>query len=196
MKSLQGTGLFILMLLWLAGCALSPQTIDINPRIEIPKAASTGQGRSVALEIADNRGTNVVGTRGGIYAKTSEISTSADIKTPVRNALSKALQAMGYQVVPAGSTADAQLRVIIDEIRYDTGGGNVVKEVETAATIRVVSQVNNREYTGRYRGKRTTEVFTSPDAEKNETMINAAVSHVLERVLGDDALHRFLQGKG
>lgn len=195
MRFLYGTG-FIILLTWLAGCALSPQTINISPSVDLSKITDTGHGRRVALEVADNRGTRVVGRRGGVYATTSEISTSADIKTPIRNELSKSLQAMGYQVVPAGESADAELRLIVDQILYDTGGGNVVKEIETSATVRVVSRVDNREYTGRYRGKRTTEVLKAPDADKNEAMINAALSHVLERVLSDDELHKFMQGQG
>ena len=194
MKSLHRIFPLVLSVVVLGGCALSPQTVNVQPSIDTAKLGQTGNGRSVALDVADDRGTPVIGTRGGIYSKTSEIRTAADIKTSLRNETARALQAMGYRVVAANGAADASLKVIIDSIDYTAIGENVVKAVEVAVTLRIVSKVDNREYTGRYRGRRSTDVLTAPDTEKNEKMINAAVSHVLERVLADTELHKFMRG--
>lgn len=192
MKSLHYV-MWMLLALVPGGCALSPQTVDVKPSIDTASLARGGDGRTIALDVADNRGSAVIGTRGGVYSGTSEIRTGADIKTSVRNEVSRALQAMGYRVAAAGEPADAALTVIIDSIDYNAIGQNVVKAVEIAATLRVVSKVDNREYTGRYRGKRTSDVLTAPGVEENEKMINAAISHVLERVLTDAELHKFMQ---
>ncbi len=183
---------FVALMYQLSGCALSPQTVDLDPRIDPANISQRASDRTIALQVNDNRGTSVVGTRGGVYSSTSEISTSEDIKTPIRNVLAESLQAMGYRVVGPGDQADAELTVVVDSIDYTTTGENVVKSVETAATLRAIGKVGNREYTGRYRGKRTTEVFTAPDVAKNEDMINKAVSHVLERILADSELHQFM----
>lgn len=193
MKSVYQTVFFGLLLL-LGGCALSPQTVSIAPSIDTAKLDKSGNGKRIALDIADNRGTGVIGTRGGVYPDTSEIRTSADIKTPMREELGRALQAMGYRVVPAVESADASLSVIIDTIKYTALDKTVGKSIEIVATVRVVSKVKSREYTGRYRSKRTTDVLKSPDIAENEEMINAAVSHVLERILGDSELHAFMRG--
>lgn len=191
MKSVYQT-VFLGLLILLGGCALSPQTVSIAPSIDTANLDKIGDGKKIALDIADNRSTAVIGTRGGVYADTSEITTDADVRTPMREELVSALQAMGYRVVQAGEPADAALSVIIDTIKYSTIDKTVGKSVEIAAIVRVISKVGNREYTGRYRSKRTTDVLKAPDATENEKMINAAVSQVLERVLTDSELHTFM----
>ncbi|MDZ7735231.1 MAG: YajG family lipoprotein [Gammaproteobacteria bacterium] len=191
MKSVYQTVFFGLLLL-LGGCALSPQTVSIAPVLIRPNSIKAAMAKGSRYDVADNRGTAVVGTRGGVYADTSEITTDADVKTPMREELVSALQAMGYRVVQAGEPADAALSVIIDTIKYSAIDKTVGKSIEIAATVRVISKVGNREYTGRYRSKRTTDVLKAPDATENEKMIDAAVSHVLERVLTDSELHTFM----
>jgi len=177
------------------GCALSPQSINIDPAIDTSGLSTMADGPALALAVDDNRGGDVLGTRGGVYAGTAEIRTTGDIRAPVRRELAAALETMGYRVVESGNSADADLRVIIDEVNYQAIGDSVVKAVEIAVVLRVAATVDNREYTGRYRGRRTTDVLTPPNTEKNETMINEALSHVLERVLTDSELHTFLRGK-
>jgi len=193
MKSVCQT-VFLGLLLLVGGCALSPQTVNIAPSIDTANLDKIGEGKKVALDIADNRGTAVVGTRGGVYADTAEITTDADVKIPMREELVSALQAMGYRVVQASEAADAALSVIIDTIKYSAIDKTVGKSVEIAAAVRVISKVGNLEYNGRYRSKRTTDVLKAPDTAENEKMINVAVSHVLERVLADSKLHAFMQG--
>lgn len=192
MKPLSAMLLF-LAVLSISGCALSPQTINIQPQVALEDVVPRGDGRALVLTVADERKTRVVGTRGGIYAATSEISTIADIRPAIRDELARQLDKLDFRVVDSGAEA-ATLKVIVDSIEYRASGSPVVDTVETAATVRVQAQVNNREYTGRYRGTRTTEVFTAPDTEENEAMINAAVARVLERLLSDTELQDFLRG--
>lgn len=192
MKPLSAMSLF-LAVLSISGCALSPQTINIQPQVALEDVVPRGDGRALALTVTDERKTRVVGTRGGVYAATSEISTAADIRPAIRDELARQLDKLGFRVVDSGAEA-ATLKVIVDSIEYRASGSPVVDTVETAATVRVQAQVSNREYSGRYRGTRTTEVFTAPDTEENEAMINAAVARVLERLLSDTELQDFLRG--
>ncbi len=193
MKPLSALLLFMAALS-ISGCALSPQTINIQPQVALDDAVARGDGRTLALTVTDERKTRVLGTRGGVYAATSEISTAADIRPAIRDELARQLDKLGFRVVDSGADADAALKVIVDSIEYQASGAPVIKSVETAATIRVQARVDNREYTGRYRGTRTTDVFTAPDVEENEAMINAAVERVLERLLHDTELQDFLRG--
>ena len=177
----------------LAGCALSPQTVDINPRIDLAGINQQGDQQKLSLQVADDRGTQVVGTRGSVYPETSEISTGGDIKTPIRNVLTKSLRNMGYKLVGENGQSTVNLKVVVDSLGYKTKSETVMKAVETAATIRAVATKANREYTGRYRGKRTTDFMKAPDEDKNAEMINAALAHVLQRLLNDPELHKFLR---
>lgn len=185
---------FVLIALLVGACALSPQTIQIKPGVELQERGNIGQGRALSVQVRDNRDSPVVGTRGGVYASTSEIRTAADIGTPIRHELADRLRVLGFRIVDAGQQADADLTIMVDAISYEATGEPVVRSVETAATVRVRAGIGNREYSGRYRASRTTKVLKAPGVEDNEEMINAAVSRVLERLLADRELLDFLRG--
>jgi uncharacterized lipoprotein len=184
----------ILMLFaFLAACALSPQTVNIRPSLDMSEANAIGQGTRITLQVIDNRTSRVIGTRGGVYADTSTISTASDITTPIRGELVPGLRALGYEVVDSGQSAKADLRVLIDAIEYKTIEGRVLTDIETAATVRAVAKVGNREFTGRYRGTQTKEVLRKPSPEDNDELVNTAVSRVLERMLTDRELLEFMR---
>lgn len=193
MQYLSRLSVFMLLAVMVA-CALSPQRVAIRPQIDPSGANAIGNEAAVSLQIVDNRPSRIIGTRGGIYASTSEISTVEDIRTPIRTELASALRTLGYKVVEDGQAADAELKILIDAIEYTNKGGTVTKSIETVATVRAVCKVGNREYTGRYRGMRTEKVLTVPDAEENEAMVNAALSQVLKRMLADQQLLEFMRG--
>jgi uncharacterized lipoprotein len=192
MNQLRRSSVLVLFAL-LAACALSPQTVNIRPDLDMSQANAIGQGTRITLQVIDNRSSLVIGSRGGVYADTSTISTRSDISTPIRGELVPGLRALGYEVVDAGQAAKADLRVLVDAIEYKAVGGRVLTDIETAATVRAVAKVGNREFTGRYRGTQTKEVLRKPTPEDNDELINAAVSRVLERMLTDRELLEFMR---
>lgn len=192
MKRLCYTGILVLSVL-LTACALSPQTVNIRPDIDLSQANAIGQDTKVALQVIDNRSSRVIGSRGGVYADTANISTASDITTPIRGELVAALRKLGYEVVSADQAHKADLRVLVDAIEYRTTGGRVLTDIETAATVRAVARVGNREFTGRYRGTQTKEVLRTPSQQDNDELVNAAISRVLERMLTDRELLEFMR---
>lgn len=180
-------------LLLLTGCALSPQVVSLNPELDMNNFNAVGAGKRVALQVIDNRPGRLVGSRGGIYADTSSITTTADIASPVRTEFAAALNKLGFNVVTAGDTADADLRLLVDALEYKTAGGSVIRSIETAATLRTIGKVGKREFTGRYRATKSKDVVKTPGPEENELLINAVISRVLARALEDQALLEFLR---
>lgn len=192
MQRLFYTGVLILSVL-LAACARSPQTVNIRPDLDLSQANAIGQGTRVTLQVVDNRSSRVIGSRGGVYADTANISTANDITTPIYGELVPGLRALGYEVVGADQASKADLRVLVDAIEYRTIGGRVLTDIETAATVRAVARVGNREFTGRYRGTQTKEVLRAPSQADNDELVNAAISRVLERMLTDRELLEFMR---
>lgn len=194
MKLLYRLSVIVLMAA-LTACALSPQKVTIRPDIDLSDVNTVGNDATVSLETIDNRPSRVIGTRGGVYASTSEISTAEDIRTPIRTELTEALQQMGYQVVASGQASDSVLKIFVDAIKYEVQEGNVTDVIEITVTLRAVCKAGKREYTGRYRSTRSREAMTKPKPEENEAMINATMSHVLKRVLTDQQLLEFMRGE-
>jgi uncharacterized lipoprotein len=178
----------------LAACALSPQIVSIRPVLEAGGERSIGQQAIVALSVLDTRTSTIIGQRGGIYERTATISTEGDITGPVRGELAKILQALNFAVVEPGGPADVTLTVHIERIAYAAWGGDFVRGVRTDASVRVAAERGSRTFTGTYRGNHEKDTLTAPNAEENEALINAAISKVLQRVVSDAELLRFMAG--
>ena len=69
------SGINLAAALMLGGCALSPQSIDIAPRPDVPDGTSVPNANSITITVNDSRGDRRVGSRGGIYRDTAFIDT-------------------------------------------------------------------------------------------------------------------------
>ena len=59
------TGLVIMLAL--GGCAMSPQSVQINPSVVVSESARNALSSSVSVTVFDERLTPVIGHRGGVY---------------------------------------------------------------------------------------------------------------------------------
>jgi uncharacterized lipoprotein len=189
---MRGRAIWIFIGLLLGGCALSPQVVSLKPTLEVNGQRLLGQGTSVALAVVDARTSPVIGERGGVYEKTASISTQGDVTLELHQTLAQALEGLGFTVVKAGAPADATLTVELESLSYTPRGGTFVTGVETSAEVRAIAKRGSRTFTGRYRSRQTKDVLTAPGAQENETLINAAVSQVLQRMISDAELTGFL----
>lgn len=180
----------------LAGCALSPQIVSVKPALEVGDQRTIGQRARVALNVLDARTSPIIGRRGGVYERTATISTEGDITAAVRGELARALEALDFVVVGPTAPADASLTVQVERIGYTAQGGDFVRGLQTSASVRVDARRGSRTFTGTYAGEQEKDTLTAPDAEENEALINAAISKVLQRLVSDTELLRFMASGG
>ena len=177
-----------LALLLLPACALSPQVVQINPLLEPVQLSSAPA--SVALEVADARGSTVVGYRGGVYA-TDSISTATDMPEAVRGALAAALAARGFRIADPGQPADIRLKVEIAELGYVARQDNVKRVIETSATVRATSESGTTTRTGEYSDRRSKDVLKPPGEAENAALINKVLSGALQQLVADPDLLKY-----
>ena len=186
--------LFLVITLYLTGCALSPQTVVINPDIQIDKNAAGTKVTRINLEVIDKRSSNIIGQRGGVYESTSHISTDDNMTSTLQKKLTKAFTDIGYIVAAKGEAADAALTVEISNIKYTAYSEKVIQSIETKVEMRALCRKNNQEYTATYNATRKKDVITTPSEEENEKLINEALAIVLQRIIKDNELFAFLDG--
>jgi uncharacterized lipoprotein len=184
--------IFVCVLATLPGCALSPQTITIDPALQADGPKAIGQGRTLALEVVDSRPSPIIGERGGVYPETSSISTTGDITPNIWRALSGILSDYQFSVVEGDADGSLKMKVVIESIDYVASGGSRVTGVTTSAVVGVVCVNGTREFTGRYRGNTSRDVFIPPDTEENQKLINETLAKVLDRVVSDEKLLEFI----
>lgn len=184
--------IFVCVLATLPGCALSPQTITIDPVLQVEQAQAIGQGRTLALEVVDSRPSPIIGKRGGVYPETSSISTTGDITPNIWRAVSAMLSDYQFSVVEGDADGSLKMKVVIESIDYVASGGSRVTGVTTSAVVGVVCVNGTREFTGRYRGNTSRDIFITPDTEDNQKLINETLAKVLDRVVSDEKLLEFI----
>ena len=77
-----------------AGCALSPQMINVTPKADV-EAANIGQNQPVQVIAVDSRDQSAFGTRGGVYKETALVQPANDVKAAIEDAVRKGLQTQG-----------------------------------------------------------------------------------------------------
>ena len=184
---------FLLLIVFVVtGCALSPQIIEIDPVIKVDSAAA--KPYRLSLDVVDTRGTDIIGKRGGVYEETSDITTSGNMTQNIYHNVSKALQNLGYQVAGKGESSDAELVIKVTNISYAMYTEKLLNKVEIKAAVEIVARKNYKEFTGGFNATRKKDFVKIPGIEQNEEIVNETLALVLQNMLGDEDLNRFLGG--
>ncbi len=188
-KARQRLVLSVCMLL--VACALSPQTVEIDPQFGVD-GKDIGRGRMLAIDVVDVRGNAVIGTRGGVYAETSYITPAGDMTRTIGEKLLSAFRSYGFTGSGAGQPQTVRMTVEIDTLSYRPTGEKGLQKIDTEAAVRVIATHAGREYRSRYRAKSTQKMLSTPSTKKNEELINAVLAKALDRLVHDEELLRFL----
>ena len=188
MKALVMT-LGISLSLLIGGCAVSPQSVVVNPQASVSGPAY-GQGRALAIEVEDRRASSVLGTRGGVYESSSVITIANSIDDALLLATSKAALQLGFD--GTGSATPATMTVILDELNYDTKTQGIVNNISIDAKITIIVRVGGSSHTGHYQTQRSHKLTKFPNAQENQAFVNEVLSTSLERGFSDLSLANFL----
>jgi uncharacterized lipoprotein len=194
MKILSCLGTLILLVPMLNSCALSPQTIALNPVIDA-RSYPIGRGRELALEVVDKRPIQHFGKRGGVY-DTALIIPRTDVAQAVRRALAERLRASEFVITPPSSAAPLAMRVEIQRIDYMPGSDPIVNEVHTRAAIQVITRNEERIITSQYQASGVRQGVTRPSESENERILNKVVAQTLQLLLEDRAIWSLLAEQG
>lgn len=170
-------------LLVLAGCALSPQTVSISPDIQVAPGSNEQLQKTIQIIVNDARANKVIGTRGGVYKETSEITADASITQAVLNSLTGAFRVLGYSV--SNNSADVTLTVDITDLKYSATGQTTITAVETSAAVKGTCRNATQVVTNEYRITDKAEVLKAPTTNGNQRMINSTLSSTLQRLFND-----------
>jgi uncharacterized lipoprotein len=186
------SALLLTLLMATGGCALSPQTVNLQPTVQAPPR-DIGHGQTIALTVTDARKEQAFGPRGGVYPSTSLITPGESVATSIRRSLIPVLHDYGFTVVQPGAASSQTMQVIVEEIRYTPLLDSVPSQVQTSAALRVACNNGGKTFQSRYSAKSTQDILAAPGAQQNERFLNTILSKILERMMTDQALLDFMQ---
>ncbi|GMQ75937.1 MAG: YajG family lipoprotein [Gammaproteobacteria bacterium] len=171
-------------------CARSPQVVTLSPALTGPPG-KIAVPRTVELSVRDDRSSKVIGSRGGLYAETSTITTEGDITAGLTELLAEKLEQQGYTVVSPGSGGEVKLSVELQKLTYEMGG-SVLTEINLSSSVGVTATRGGETLSSRYETNHRQEFATVPNEEKNSELINMVVGKTLDEMLGDKELRDFM----
>lgn len=173
----------------LTGCALSPQTINVTPTLNVT-AGKAGEGHVVGLNVLDERSSGELGSRGGVYAKSSLIKPANDVAAAIHDAMKKGLEARGYQV--GNAEAETVLNVAVQQLSYTVPEGAMATTADIAAAVKVTAVRDGNQHATVYRSTAKRKFPVAPSAEQNEEWVNETLGETLERFFADPEMRAFL----
>jgi uncharacterized lipoprotein len=178
--------------LTLVGCANSPQQLSPQPRLNA-QLAPVGQGQPVVVRVVDGRGSQTLGTRGGLYPETSVVSVSGNDVVPKLQAQAEAaVRLLGF--TPSGNSGSApQLTLTLVELKYQSPKDKMyVTNATISATFKADVRGNSGTYSGRYGSSLDQSFGMAPNQETNTKLVSDVLSDALTRVFKDVTIGRTL----
>ncbi len=175
-----------------SGCALSPQSVTLMPTAEISRAPY-GKQRSAIVEVLDQRKSEVLGTRGGIYKDSSEIKLTKEMLTPLVTSTENILGQLGFKVGRSGADTPAQFTVILSDLVYTSPNKIYANKVNGAIELKLNVVDGDRTFSSSFKTNSTESFALVPSEEKNSVMLNKMFSDTLEQLFNDPKLEAFFQ---
>jgi len=180
----------IVLGLAVVSCARSPQIVVLSPHLADRPGNSAQQG-TVELAVRDGRRSKVIGSRGGLAADKSTISTEDDITPRLTKLVGQKLENQGYTVVAPRSGGEVKLTVELQKLTYEMVDSRFT-EIKVSSTVGVTCSNGGDTMTNRYEANRRDEFPTIPDENNNSELINSVVGRSLDEMLGDEKLMAFM----
>lgn len=147
----------------------------------------------MVVRVADGRPSPVLGTRGGLYADTSNVTVQGqDILPRLQAEAEAAVRLLGFTPSPNAYNAP-QLTLTLAELKYQSPKeGMYVTEADISATFRVDVQNATRRYSGRYGASLNQRFGTAPNQETNTKLVSNVLSDALTRAFKDPTIGQLL----
>jgi uncharacterized lipoprotein len=185
-------GLIAVTSLTLTGCVLSPQQLSPQPTLSASLTV-VGQGQPVVVRVADGRPSPLLGTRGGLYPETSNLSvSSANLLPKLQTQAEAAVRLLGFTPTSSASNAP-QLTVTLAELKYQSPKkGLYVTKATISATFRADVQNGTRRYSGRYGASLEQSFGMAPNQQTNTKLVSEVLSDALTRTFKDPTIGKLL----
>lgn len=177
----------------LAGCAHSPQQLNVTPTVTAPLSQVARQ-QPVVVTVKDGRQSKVLGTRGGLYPDSSNLTISEQALPHVRQQVEQALGQLGFRVVAQGTPNANSLTVSLADLSYvSPEEGVYVTQADVSAVFAAEARSNDHRYNGRYSTSAQHRFGYAPNQATNTRLVTEVMSDALTRVFKDSEILRVLQ---
>ncbi|BCE02038.1 YajG family lipoprotein [Marinicellulosiphila megalodicopiae] len=178
----------VLVGLAFVSCAVEP--LRLNQPIGVPVAQNKVNGFDVRVSIEDVRGTQQLGSRGGVYSETSMITTDNALVDQIGDNFIQAMKNQGYQLVPK---APANMQVKLESLTYDVNEVNTTtkdSDVKVEMSFYIEHEKGYMQKNFKVTVSQTTVLL--PTQKSIESMVSDALIKVMQKGLDDKEIQSFI----
>ncbi|WP_299597071.1 YajG family lipoprotein [uncultured Microbulbifer sp.] len=174
----------------LAACAHSPVQVAVKPQVTVAPD-NIGAGYTVHARGVNQLPGGGLGSLGGIYADSSNVTLANDIENSMAGALYQGLESWSFRSVETGG--DVQVVANLTDLSYDSPSKIYTTKVNSGASIQLQVTVKGATFYGNYSTSGNDRNLIKPSAEEVESTVNRLLSATLQRAFEDEKLKSFLR---
>ena len=178
----------ICLLALLAGCALKPQYLKVDPQqIRVPES-QVGKGQTVGLQVTDVRPAKKLGEVGDPNNKMVDVSVEEDPSPKIYQRVKEALERMGFTVQPYAEGAKPALQLEVRRLDLQSVKTPFTFETELRAEVAAHATKTNGYYDRQFNVRTRKDGAAPPYEKDSNALVNTAISQALEDLLADEQL--------
>jgi uncharacterized lipoprotein len=176
----------------LTGCTFVTQPpIEVKPEL-VPAQTKIGAGQPVVINVADERPSKNLGTR-GVRGVGTELTVTENFAGAVHDSVSQGLKDRGFTPTTNVPADGRTLKIEIRDLHYQLDMGFWVGKLHTECALKAICQVGQgRTFEKMFRGEHTESVEVVQGPEANIKFVNDAVSKAVNELVGDPELGQCL----
>ncbi|WP_105102954.1 YajG family lipoprotein [Microbulbifer pacificus] len=174
----------------LGACAHSPVQVVVKPQVQVAPD-NIGSGYTVYARGVNQLSGGGLGSLGGIYADSSNVTLGNDIEQAMATALYQGLEAWSFRGVQSGG--DVQVVANLTNLSYDSPNKLYTTKVDSGATIQLQVSVKGATFYGNYSTSGKDRNLIKPSRDEVEANLNQLLSTTLQRAFEDEKLKSFLR---
>ena len=179
--------IFAVSIIIIAACSSGNQILPVTPKVELSNSISIGAGRTLYIQVYDERSTDVVGYRDP-NNKATVITSSPEMLDNIREKVEQAYTELGFELIETKETVDIVLEIRLTELSYQRQSSGGIKDLRTGATFVANSVMNDRVVDGTYRDGQTKDTIVKPSFEENSKILNRHLDAALSKLIADTRL--------
>ncbi|WP_444902288.1 YajG family lipoprotein [Microbulbifer sp. SSSA007] len=175
--------------LFLAGCAHSPLQIQLEPHVQVA-SESLGSGHSLSVRGINELPNGGLGSLGGVYAETSQVSIGNDAGEAIASGLRQGFANWSFRITDTAPEVQVVAKLV--KLTYNSPNTVYTTTIDTSAEIHLEVTAGAASYFATYSTSGKDRNLVKPSREEVQTRVNGLLSATLQKIFDDEKLKNFL----
>jgi len=184
--------IMIISIMLMVGCSSLPQRLTIQPSIQTVAGDSIADHQEISLRVIDLRPENPLGYLEDGHGNRQPFLSTQELDMVIDKAVAAGLRKKGFIPLSGVHENNISLTVEIQQFNHRVSPGIVKVPVQTKISLRTTAVNSGRKLTSYYSIDKQAVLALRPGIQKNQRLVNGALTAVLKQIFQDQKLFNIL----